>query len=187
MSRRPAAIAACLLFLASVAASPVRGVPRADVPPAADVVKAAVARAAVEGKTVLIEFGASWCTWCRAFEAFVKAPDTGPIVAANYVVVNLTVHERDGKEALENPGGAGLMDSWGGATSGLPFYVFVGRDGKKLADSNAMPNGDNIGFPAVPAEIAAFMGLVDKTASRLSPAQRATIESYLTRTVQKSR
>lgn len=150
-------------------------------PPAATVVANAVSRAAAEHKTVLIEFGASWCTWCRSFDAFVSAPDTGPIVAANYVVTNLTVHERDDKTALENPGGAALMDSWGGAKSGLPFYVFVDGNGKKIADSNAMPGGDNIGFPAVPAEISAFMGLIDRTAAHLTAPERATIESYLLR------
>ena len=58
-------------------------------PPAADVVAAAVKRAQAENKSVLIEFGASWCTWCRNFEAFVRSPDAGPILAKNFVVVNL--------------------------------------------------------------------------------------------------
>src|SRR5262245_59813545 len=119
-------------------------------PPAADVVAKAVARAKAENKAVLIEFGASWCTWCRNFEAFVKSPDAGPVLADQFIIVNLTVRERDGKQVLENPGGSELMDSWGGAKSGLPFYVFVDATGKKVADSNAMPDGTNIGFPAIP-------------------------------------
>ena len=155
------------------------------VPPAADVMSAAVARAAAERKVVLVEFGASWCTWCRSFEAFVKAPESGPIVAANYVVVNLTVRERDDKRALEHSGGDALMKQWGGEKAGLPFYVFVDRTGKKVADSNAMPDGGNIGFPAVPAEIDAFLSLIDKTAPRLSAANRAVVKAYLMRVMPK--
>src|SRR5690349_4750579 len=90
--------------------------------PASEVVAAAVNRAQAENKSVLIEFGASWCTWCRNFEAFVKSADAGPILAKQFVVVNLVVHERDGKTSLEHPGGNALMDRWGGAQSGLPFY-----------------------------------------------------------------
>jgi len=173
---------AAVAVVALVATDCRKAVPTPDgIPPAADVVAAAVKRASAEHKVVLIEFGASWCQWCRRFEAFVKAPDTSPIIAANYIVVNLTVHEHDGKEALENPGGNALMDSWGGANSGLPFYVFVDQNGKKVADSNVMPKGDNLGFPAAPEEIAAFMGLVDKTAPTLSVADRGVIEGYLTR------
>jgi hypothetical protein len=150
-------------------------------PPADIVIGAALRKARVEGKTVLIEFGASWCVWCRSFDAFVKAADTGPIVSANYVVVNLIVQERDEKRALEHPGGQARMNQWGGEKSGLPFYVFLDDAGGKLADSNAMPGGGNIGFPAVPAEISAFMGLIDRTARHLSPRQHQVLEAYLVR------
>jgi len=153
-------------------------------PPTADsLVQAAVKTAQAEKKTVLIEFGASWCVWCRNFENFVKAPDTGPIITANFVVVNLTVQEEDqDKKALENPGGEKLMFTWGGARSGLPFYVFLDGKGQKIADSNVMPGGKNIGFPAVPDEIAAFMGLIDKTAPRVSAADRSVLEASLKKT-----
>jgi thiol:disulfide interchange protein len=150
-------------------------------PPADRVVEDAVALARATNRTVLIEFGASWCQWCRSFEAFVTAPDTGPIVADNYVVINLVVHEHPDKVALEHPGGAALMNRWGGAQSGLPFYVFLDGHGAKIGDSNAMPGGGNIGFPAKPDEIAAFMRVIDKTAFHLTPETREAIQSYLVR------
>jgi thiol:disulfide interchange protein len=181
MGRFPFLAAVALVALTATGCRKAVPTPDTGIPPAADVVAAAVKRASAEHKVVLIEFGASWCQWCRRFEAFVKAPDTSPIIAANYIVVNLTVREHEDKKGLENPGGNALMDSWGGAASGLPFYVFVDRDGRKIADSNVMPKGDNIGFPGAPEEIAAFMGLVDRTAPALSPADRGVIEGYLTR------
>lgn len=148
-------------------------------PSAVDVVASAVARARVEQKAVLIEFGASWCTWCRNFEAFVKSSDAGPVMARHFVIANLIVRERDDKKSLEHPGGNALMDEWGGAMSGLPYYVFVNAAGQKVADSNAMPDGGNIGFPAVPAEIRAFVGLMDRAVPALPAADRGVLERYL--------
>jgi thiol:disulfide interchange protein len=150
-------------------------------PTATDVVAAAVAGAHVEQKAVLIEFGASWCVWCRNFEALVSSDDAGSVLAQHFVVVNLTVHEDDGKKALEHPGGDTLMDEWGGATAGLPFYVFLGDTGQKVADSNAMPDGTNIGFPVAPEEIRAFLALIERARPTLSPAERGVFDRYLTR------
>jgi thiol:disulfide interchange protein len=147
------------------------------------VMSAALKRAQAERKIVLVEFGASWCVWCRSFEAFVQAPDVKQIIADNYIVVNLTVQERDDKKALENAGAQEAMNRWGGAKTGLPFYVFIDATGKKVADSNAMPDGTNIGFPATAKELQAFMGLIDKTAGRLSRTDRAKIADYLSKTI----
>ena len=148
---------------------------------AKDLVAAAVARAESEDRTVPIEFGASWCVWCRSFEAFVKASDTGPVVAKHFVILNLTVREEEEQKALNTPGAVELMKMWGGEKSGLPFYVFLDVKGRMIANSNAMPDGANIGFPAVPAEIAAFMTLINKTAPRLASAERGTLQAYLER------
>jgi thiol:disulfide interchange protein len=158
----------------------------AQTPPAAsEVVAAAVKRAQAEKRAVLIEFGASWCTWCRNFEAFVKSADAGPVLARHFVVVNLTVRERDEKKALEHPGGNALMDRWGGAASGLPFYVFLNGAGEKVADSNAMPDGGNIGFPAIPDEIRAFIGLMGRAVPSLPAAERDVLNAYLIRVMPK--
>jgi hypothetical protein len=95
------------------------------------------------------------------------------------------VQERDDKKPLENQGGQDLMDMWGGAKSGLPFYVFLDASGKKIADSNAMPDGGNIGFPGTAKEVGAFLDLVDKTAPRVSKGDRAKIASYLEATIER--
>jgi len=145
------------------------------VPSAQSVISAAVAKARTEHKVVLIEFGASWCVWCKSFNAFVHAREAERVIAKQYVVVNLTVQERGENTALENPGGAEAMNGWGGAKSGLPFYVFLDGAGRKIADSNALPDGTNVGFPGNAGELQVFLRLIDTTAPRLSPADRATI------------
>lgn len=179
IGRRILAIALGVVLIAS-------GVATAQTPPAAEtVVAGAVKTAKSGGKAVLIEFGASWCTWCRNFEAFVKAPETAPIIAKHFQVLNLIVRERDEKKALEHPGGNELMDRWGGAKSGLPFYVFLDGTGQKVADSNAMLDGSNIGFPAVPQEITAFMTLMRKAAPAMTTEERDSLQAYLVRVMPK--
>lgn len=167
-----------------VGAHPVAGQDHAPAA-ATHVVAAAVARAQAEQKAVLVEFGASWCTWCRNFEAFVQSEDAGPTLARHFVVVNLTVRERDDKKMLEHPGGNVLMDEWGGSESGLPFYAFLSNTGQKVADSNAMPDGTNIGFPAVPDEIRAFIDLMERAAPALSLSERDVLAGYLARVAAK--
>ncbi len=173
-----AALFALMLGHGVVAQAPNQIAPRADV-----LMSAALETAQAERKIVLIEFGASWCVWCRNFEAFVHAPEVKQIIADNYVLVNLTVQERDDKKALENAGAQEAMNNWGGAKSGLPFYVFVDAAGKKIADSNAMPDGTNIGFPANAKELQAFVGLIDRTAPRLDNVERTKIVDYLHKVV----
>ena len=164
---------------AATAAPPSAGV---QAPPAAqDVVADAVRQARAGGKAVLIEFGASWCTWCTNFQNFVHSPDAGRVITDNFVVETLVVREDDDKKALEHPGGSDLMAEWGGAEAGLPFYVFLDADGKKVGDSNAMPDGGNIGYPVTAVEIERFMSLLDETAPRLTSADRSTVRAYLER------
>jgi len=183
MLKTRARVAAAIGLLATLVAQSGSGVraqtATATVATAKALVDAALSRASTDRRVVLIEFGASWCVWCKSFDAFVHAPETRAIVAGNYVVVNLTVQERGDKKALENPGGADLMAGWGGAQSGLPFYVFLNGAGKKIADSNAMPDGTNVGFPGNATELQIFMRLINATAPRLTAPDRAKVASYL--------
>ena len=99
---------------------------------------------------------------------------------ANYVLVKLDVMENGDKKAqFENPGGQQVMADVGGAKSGLPFYAILDKSGKKLADSNVMPKGANIGYPGAPEEIVAFGKLLKDTAPRLTPAQLDAVTGYL--------
>ena len=154
-------------------------------PPATTVLEAALKTAKAANKTVFVHFGASWCGWCHKLEAMLNSPEAGKVFASQYVALELVVQESKGKEMLQHPGGQDLMDTWGGGKAGLPFYVFLDAQGVKLADSNAMPNGGNIGFPANDAELKAFDSCLDKSAPRLSKQDRAVIDSYITSTYAK--
>jgi len=97
----------------------------------------------------------------------------------HFVLVSLDVMENGDKKSLENPGGTKYLADMGGAKSGLPFVVFLDKNGKKIADTNVLPGGNNIGYPAAPAEIAAFGKLLAKAAPRMSAAEKGKITDYL--------
>lgn len=141
--------------------------------PARALVDAAVERAKKEQKAVMVVFHASWCGWCHRLENFMAEPDVRPLFEANYAIVRVDVLEsKDKKASLENPGGDSLLAQYGGAKSGIPFYAVLDATGKKVADSNALPGGQNIGYPGSPEEIAAFMGILQRTAPHLTADQR---------------
>ncbi|HLK59448.1 MAG TPA: hypothetical protein VKU00_23000 [Chthonomonadaceae bacterium] len=110
-----------------------------------------------------------------------QRPEFKKLFEDNYIQVTLDVKENaDKKQKLENPGGVEYMKELGGEQSGLPFYAFLDEKGKKLADSNAMPKAQNIGYPASPEEIQAFINLIHKTAPRWSDADLQKLKAYLT-------
>ena len=143
---------------------------------ARSLLQAAVSRAKAEHKVVLVEFGASYCGWCRRFAQLVRTEPARTVIDAHFVVVELAVQETNGRAT---PGGDDLLKSWGGADAGLPFLVFLDSAGAKVADSNAMPSGGNIGYPVDPDEIDAFLGMLARSGARLSPAERSTLISDL--------
>jgi hypothetical protein len=75
------------------------------------------------------------------------------------------------------------MKELGGASAGLPFYAYLDASGKRIANSMAMPNGGNIGFPANKVELDAFVSLLDKTAPRLTGEERGRLLAHLNRVV----
>lgn len=149
-------------------------------PPSADsLVEAAVKTAKGQNKVVLVHFGASWCVWCRHLDDMLQGPELGKLFADHFVIVHLTVQESDDKKQLENPGAEQLLAREGAGKSGVPVFMFFDQAGMKIADSLALPNRANIGYPASPEEIQAFAGILEKTTPRMTAAQRASIVDYL--------
>ncbi len=151
--------------------------------PAAQLMASAQKKAGKEHKNVFVMFHASWCGWCSRLEEVMDKPQFKKLFSDNYVMVSLDVSEHGEKKALENPGGDKVMTELGGANSGLPFYAIVDPKGAKLASSIAVPgpNGtqSNIGYPASPAEIAAFDALLKKTAPKMNVKARQNFIDYL--------
>ncbi len=169
-------INASLLAL-SIAAFASPGAPK----PSAELMAAAAKDSKASKKAILVVFGASWCPWCHKLDALMESKEYSKLFTDNYVVVHLEVMERGEKKSLANPGADKLLADLGGAKSGLPFFAVLDSGGKKLADANAMPGGQNIGFPSEPQEIAAFEEILKKTAPRLSADSRSELVEHLKR------
>lgn len=86
-------------------------------------IEAAQAQAAREGKRVAIVFGAEWCPDCFAFESSLKHRLVAPIVQPAYVVIKVSVGNRN--RNLD------LMEGYGMAVeNGIPAVAVLDPDGK---------------------------------------------------------
>lgn len=150
-------------------------------PEAADnVLKAALNQAQQTDRNVFLFFHASWCGWCKRFEKALGSEELKNIFEKNFVITFLDVLEREEKIAeLENPGARDVMMKYDGEKSGLPFYAFLDKTGKKICDSNVMDKNSNIGYPGSDEEIAAFGKLLKQSAPKLSNDEYQKIISYL--------
>lgn len=185
----PIAAAGLLLLAvhAAVCASPVRPTPPDALPSSADaptLVSAAKARAAASHKNLLLIFSASWCGNCHLLERFLEAPDIHPLIDRNFEVLTLVAGEspKDTRHH-DTPGATALMHQLAsGGEPGLPFFAMLNPAGEDLASSlrpTGKPGpGENIGYPAVPAEIDWFMTMLRKSAS-LTPAETNTVHTWL--------
>lgn len=144
------------------------------------ILKASYIEAKVSDKNVFLIFHASWCSWCKRLDKAMQSDELKKIFEDNYIITHLDVQERGDKiKELENPGGNEVMKNLGGEKSGLPFYVFLDAASKKLADSNVMPENQNIGYPGSDEEIAAFGKLLKTSAKHMGEKQFATVIEYL--------
>ena len=89
-------------------------------------ITAARARAGEEGKRVAVVFGADWCPDCDAFKKALGHRLVVPIVEPSYVLVRVSVGNRD--KNLD------LMSQYGmSVDSGIPAVAIVEPDGSLVA------------------------------------------------------
>ena len=150
------------------------------VPSAETLIAEAVKTAQAQNKAIMIEFRADWCPWCARLDKARASAELSKLFNDNYVHVNMTVQEREEKVALETPGADAMLAEIGADKAGIPMIIFLDKDGKRIASSLAMPNGGNIGYPVTPEEITAFVGLLEKTAPRMTAAERKIMADWLT-------
>jgi thioredoxin-related protein len=60
----------------------------------------ALQRAGKEKKRVILVFGGNWCIDCHVLDASFRSKDIAPLVAANYLVVHVSIGD-EGKENLD--------------------------------------------------------------------------------------
>ncbi|MDR6462928.1 thioredoxin family protein [Chryseobacterium sediminis] len=125
-------------------------------------------------KNVLLVFHASWCKWCKMMEKNMDLPEAKPIFDKRFVTAYVDVQERGDKKSLENPGGQELMNKYKGENAGLPFWLILNPKGEVLVDSFDA-KGQNLGSPATPEEVTAFIAKLDKS-SKLSKEESQIIE-----------
>ena len=123
---------------------------------AAAVIKQALETAVKQDKKVLVMFHASWCGWCKKMDTNMNNELVKEFFDDSFVTTYLTVQETPKNKKLENPGGKAIMNSYGGANSGLPFWVILDANGSLLTNAND-EHGENLGCPNTTAEVAAFI------------------------------
>jgi len=155
-------------------------------PSAAAILHSAETQARAEHKSILLEFGASWCINCKLYDRLLNDPAMHAILSRHFVFTSMDTGEMpsDTKHA-DTPGGVAFENSIGGKGAGWPFLVILNADGKPVVDSfrpdpKSKTGKANIGYPVLPQEIDWFMTMLRRGAPPLSPQDRAQVRAWLT-------
>jgi thiol-disulfide isomerase/thioredoxin len=137
---------------------------------AADLRRDALAAASKDGRRVFLHFGAPWCGWCHKLEDWMARPEIAALLAKDFVDCKIDVDRTVGGKEL-------LQATRGHESGGVPWFVFLDKEGKVLASSDGKQG--NIGFPAAPEEIAHFGDMLRQAAVHLGTEEIATLVASL--------
>ena len=135
------------------------------------VLQSAFSRAAAEDKKVFLAFGAPSCGWCHKLEDFLARPEIHAIFDRDFVVLKIDLDRMTG--------GKDVMKTYRPEDSGgIPWFAVLNAKGEKQATSDLL-RGQNIGYPAEPKEIDAFVSLIEGQARRIEPGQITQLRKEL--------
>jgi thiol-disulfide isomerase/thioredoxin len=141
---------------------------------ASSVLQAGIDAAKSSRRLVLVHFGAPWCNPCHKLDRLLGREAITALLAKDYVDIKIDQDRMTGaKEIFERY----KKDS---AKAGIPWIAVLDpATGKAVADSDGP--GGNVGYPETPEEIEHFMGMLKKTAKRLTAADLQQIQASLTK------
>jgi thioredoxin 1 len=113
--------------------------PGLDAPAAID---AALAQAKVDGKRVLLDFGADWCPDCHVLDSYFEDPRAQAILEDSYHVVHIDVGYFDKNLESATKYGNNVI------AVGIPSVVILDAKGTKLVDTAAGELADSRRYTA---------------------------------------
>lgn len=150
-------LAAALVLLAAILPAEVKTEAKPAIyDPAADMktlIAAAVRKAGVEDRDILLMFGGNWCPWChRLHELFASDPQVRKILAERYVLLLVDVGEKPGQPLNQD-----LVDLYRVKGFGYPALAVLDKAGHLLATQTTGVLEKGKGHD--PAKVRAFLTL----------------------------
>ena len=146
----------------------------AAAPSAESLMKAAQEKAESEGKNVFLVFSTTGCAWCKVLKNFIESDEIKPVFTKYFVPAQLML----GEDENTNPGADKYEEKYG-PTQGAPYHAFITAGGNEIVDSKENGDGNNIGYPVDPNEIAWFMAMLKKAAPKMTAEEVHLIEAKL--------
>lgn len=123
--------------------------------PASELFQAALTKAKKEHKNIFVIFTATWCGPCKYLKQGLYDVYNIPYFERNYVILELYNHEIGSKKSLENHGGDSILAQYKGDTTGIPYWLILNPNGKKLYGE--------LGFSNYPEDLTRFMKTLKST------------------------